>query len=87
MSVVKASFKCRSTCKIRFNQAFRSNFQGDKGRHSMEADVVHGFEKLVLTYETVQFMEGIKKGSSRKSVMVFHDESVGEPIWARVCAS
>jgi hypothetical protein len=26
-------------------------------------------------------------GSSRKSVMVFHDENVGDPIWARVCAS
>jgi hypothetical protein len=28
-----------------------------------------------------------KSGSSRKSVMAFHDENVGEPIWATVCAS
>ncbi|WP_429353002.1 NUDIX domain-containing protein [Paraburkholderia sp. 32] len=28
-----------------------------------------------------------KEGSSRKSVMVFHDENVGEPIWVRVRAS
>ena len=45
----------------RFNQAFRSNFQGEKGLHAMEADVVQGFEKLVRDYETVQFMEGIKQ--------------------------
>jgi hypothetical protein len=45
----------------RFNQAFRSNFQGEKGLHAMEADVVQGFEKLVRSYETVQFMEGIKE--------------------------
>jgi hypothetical protein len=45
----------------RFNQAFRSNFQGEKGLHAMEADVVQGFEKLVRYYETVQFMEGIKQ--------------------------
>jgi hypothetical protein len=45
----------------RFNQAFRSNFQGEKGLHAMEADVVQGFEKLVRDYETVQFMEGIKE--------------------------
>jgi hypothetical protein len=42
-------------------EAFRSNFQGEKGLHAMEADVVQGFEKLVRSYETVQFMEGIKE--------------------------
>jgi hypothetical protein len=45
----------------RFNQAFRSNFHGEKGLHPMEADVVRGFEKLLRDYETVQFMEGIKE--------------------------
>ena len=38
----------------RFNQAFRSNFQGEKGLQAMEADVVHGFEKLVRNYEPIQ---------------------------------
>ncbi|SOE87326.1 hypothetical protein SAMN05446935_7933 [Burkholderia sp. YR290] len=45
----------------RFNQAFRSNFQGEKGIHEMEADIVRGFENLVRDYETVQFMDGLKK--------------------------
>ncbi|MFP3643897.1 hypothetical protein [Paraburkholderia sp. SIMBA_054] len=45
----------------RFNQAFRSNFQGEKGLHTMEADVVRGFEQLVQDYEAVQFLEGIKE--------------------------
>ena len=45
----------------RFNQAFRSNFHGEKGLHAMEADVVRGFEKLVRDYEAVQFLEGIKE--------------------------
>jgi len=37
--------------------------------------------------EGVQLAVFPETGSSRKSVMVFHDENVGEPIWARVCAS
>jgi hypothetical protein len=45
----------------RFNQAFRSNFQGEKGIQEMEADIVHGFKKLVRGYEVVQFMDGLKK--------------------------
>ena len=51
----------------RFNQAFRSNFHGEKGLHAMEADVVRGFEKLVRDYETVQFMDGIKEVSLRQN--------------------
>jgi hypothetical protein len=45
----------------RFNHAFRSNFQGEKGIHEKEADIVRGFENLVRDYETVQFMDGLKK--------------------------
>ena len=45
----------------RFNQAFRTNFHGEKGLQAMEADVVRGFEKLVQDYETIQFLEGIKE--------------------------
>ena len=45
----------------RFNAAFRSNFQGEKGVQEMEADVVRGFEALVRDYETCQFLEGLKK--------------------------
>jgi hypothetical protein len=51
----------------RFNQAFRSNFHGEKGLLAMEADVVHGLEKLVRNYETVQFMEGIKEAARLKA--------------------
>jgi hypothetical protein len=38
-----------------------NQLEGEKGIHEMEADIVRGFEKLVRDYETVQFMDGLKK--------------------------